>query len=155
VKQYILEVYQEDGTLEEEINMGTGNSYEIIDYVRQQVVRYRVRVESNDDPSLISYSNVVTKEIESVLWFPNAFTPNGDGLNDAFKPEGTLMQEFKMKIYNRAGNLLFETDDQESGWDGFYEGKEMPFNTYIYKIEAVDNIGKSFNQTGKVLLIRE
>jgi gliding motility-associated-like protein len=155
VKHYIIEVYQENGTLEEEINMGTSNTYEIQDYIRQQIVNYRIRVESNDDPPLISYSNIVTKEIESVLWIPNAFTPNGDGLNDFFKPEGTLMQQFNMKIFNRAGNLLFETGDQESGWDGLYNGKEMPFNTYIYDIEAIDNRGKSFNQTGKVLLMRE
>jgi len=155
VKHYIVEVYQEDGTLEEEINLGSGNFYDIQDFIRQQIMKYRIRVESNDDPSLFSFSNFVTKEIEPVLFFPNAFTPNGDGLNDSFKPEGTLMQQFSMKIFNRAGNLLYETDDQENGWDGFYDGKEMPFNTYIYEIEAVDNIGKSFNQTGKVLLIRE
>ncbi len=155
VKQYILEVYNEEGVIQEEINLGFGNYYEIPDFQKQQVVQYRIRVESNDDPPLISLSNFVIKRIESVLWMPNAFTPNGDGLNDSFKPEGTLMQDFNMKIYNRAGNLLFETEDQENGWDGLYDGKEMPFNTYIYKVEAVDNVGKSYNKTGKVLLIRE
>ena len=155
MKQYILEVYDEGGALQEEINLGSGNHYEIPDFLKQQVVQYRIRVESNDDPSLISLSNFVIKRIESVLWMPNSFTPNGDGLNDSFKPVGTLMLEFNMKIYNRAGNLLFETEDQETGWDGLYDGKEMPFNTYIYKVEAVDNVGKSHNQTGKVLLIRE
>jgi len=155
VKEYFLEVYDEEGTLEEEIDLGTGNIYEITDYIKQQIKKYRIRVESNDDPSLIAYSNFVIKQIESVFWLPNAFTPNGDGLNDAFKPEGTLMVEFNMKIYSRYGNLLFETEDQELGWDGTSNGTEMPFNTYIYRIETVDNIGKSYNQTGKVLLIRE
>lgn len=155
VKQYILEVYNEDGTIEEEINLGSGNNYEIPDFLKLQIVEYRIRVESNDDPSLFAYSNFVIKRIESVLWMPNAFTPNGDGLNDSFKPEGTLMQEFNMKIYNREGNLLFETEDQENGWDGIYDGKKMPFNTYIYKVEAVDNVGKSYNKTGKLLLLRE
>ncbi|MBR9999447.1 MAG: gliding motility-associated C-terminal domain-containing protein [Cyclobacteriaceae bacterium] len=155
VQQYILEVYQEDGTLEEEISMGTGNLYEIADYNSRQKMHYRIRAESNDDPALIALSNRVIKEIEPVLWIPNAFTPNSDGLNDTFKPEGTLMQEFSMKIFNRNGSLLFETVDQENGWDGFYDGEEMPFNTYIYIIEAVDNRGKSYNQTGKVLLMRE
>ena len=155
VKQYILEVYNEEGTLQEEINMGSVNYYEIPDFLKLQLVQYRIRVESNDDPSLMAYSNFAIKKIESVLWMPNAFTPNGDGLNDLFKPEGTLMQQFSMKIFNREGNLVFETEDQENGWDGMYDGKEMPFNTYIYIIEAVDHVGRSYNRTGKLLLIRE
>jgi gliding motility-associated-like protein len=155
VKQYVIEVYDEDGKLQEEINMGTSNYYEIPDFLKLQLVQYRVRAESNDEPSLVLFSNWAIKRIESVIWMPNAFTPDGDGLNDFFKPEGTLMQEFNMKIYNREGNLLFETEDQESGWDGRYDGDEMPLNTYIYRIEAVDNEGKSFRKTGKLLLIRE
>ncbi len=155
VKHYVLEIYNEEGKLQEEINMGSANYYEIPDYLKLELVQYRIRAESNDDPSQIAFSNFAIKRIESVLWMPNAFTPNGDGLNDSFKPEGTLMQLFNMKIFNREGNLLYETEDQEDGWDGMYDGEEMPFNTYIYIIEAVDNVGKSYNRTGKLLLIRE
>jgi gliding motility-associated-like protein len=155
VKQYILEVSEEDGTLIEEIQLGTGNFYVPTGYDKQQKIQYRIRAESNDDPVFISFSNILIREIEPFLMMPNAFTPNGDGLNDIYKPEGTPMQDFSMKIFNRSGYLLFETDDQEAGWDGIYDGEEMPLNTYIYIIEAVDNTGKTYKQTGKLLLIRE
>jgi gliding motility-associated-like protein len=155
IKQYVLEVYEEDGSLIEEINLGTGNFYSITDYISQQKTQYRIRAESNDDPVFVSFSNVVVKEVQPFLLMPNAFTPNGDGLNDSFKPEGTVMQEFSMKIFSRNGVLLFETEDQETGWDGLFDGEEMPFSTYIYIVEAVDNVGKTYRQTGKVLLMRE
>ncbi len=155
VNRYLVEVYDDQRVLQEEISMSTDNVYEIENYIKTQINEYRIKAESNDQPPQAAFSNYVLKQIESVLWFPDAFTPDGDGLNDVFRPEGTLMEEFSLKIYSRYGNLIFETTDQDAGWDGRVEGKEMPFNTYIYKTEALDHLGKAYNLTGKVLLIRE
>jgi gliding motility-associated-like protein len=154
VKQYIVEVYDESGLLQKEINVGLNKWYEDSAFLSQQINQYRIRAESNDQPSLISYSNYVIKQVESILWLPNSFTPDGDGLNDYFRPEGTQMREFLMQIYTRYGDLIYSTDDQNLGWDGTYNGEDMPAVTYIYKMEATDELDKKYNKTGQLLLIR-
>lgn len=154
IQQYIVEVYSENGSLVNEINVGGNKWYEDTTFLTEQSLLFRIRSESNDDPSQIAYSNFVVKEVEAILWIPNSFTPNGDGLNDFFKPEGTLMKEFEMKIYTRYGDLIYSTEDQNKGWDGTYNGKEMPAVTYIYRVKATDNLDKDINRTGKLLLIR-
>ena len=94
------------------------------------------------------------QQVESVLWLPYSFTPNGDGLNDFFKPEGTQMREFSMRIFTRYGDLIYSTEDQNLGWDGTYNGEDMPPVTYIYKMDATDELDKKYNKTGQLLLIR-
>ena len=66
--------------------------------------------------------------------FPNVFTPNGDGVNDIFQPvsKGSVRELEEMKIYNRWGKLIFETYDQQNGWDGTFGGKPQPSDVYIY-----------------------
>jgi len=154
VLQYIVEVYNENGIFQKEINVGLNRWYEDTTFLTQQINDYRIRAESNDDPSLIAYSNFVTKQAESVLWLPNSFTPDGDGLNDFFRPEGTQMKEFTIQIFTRYGDLIYTSEDQTMGWDGTFNGKDMPPVTYIYKMEATDELDKKYNKTGQLLLIR-
>lgn len=155
VKQYIVEVYDENGNFQNEVNVGRDNLFEDIESANQQIRQYRVRGESNDDPSLIVFSNFVIKVAESILIMPNSFTPDGDGLNDYFKPEGTEMEQYNLKIFTRYGNVIFETDDQNIGWDGTYNGDEMPPITFIYMVEAVDKLEKKYKMNGQVLIIRD
>jgi len=155
VKQYIVEVYDENGNFQNEVNVGRDNLFEDIENANQQIRQYRIRGESNDDPSLIVFSNYIIKVAESILIMPNSFTPDGDGLNDYFKPEGTEMDQYNLKIFTRYGNIIFETDDQNIGWDGTYNGDEMPPTTFIYIIEAVDVLGKKYNMNGQVLIVRD
>ncbi len=77
-----------------------------------------------------------------VLWggipffVPNAFTPNGDGLNDVFKaiPLYDYVKDFVLQIYNRWGQQIFESRGSTNGWDGTYQGKPMQQGTYVYRI---------------------
>jgi gliding motility-associated-like protein len=154
VQQYFVEVYNENGIFQKEINVGLNRWYEDTTFLTQQISEYRIRAESNDDPPLMAFSNFVIKQVESVLWLPNSFTPDGDGLNDFFKPEGTQMREFMMQIFTRYGNLIYTTEDQNLGWDGTYNGEDMPPVTYIYKMDATDELDKKYNKTGQLLLIR-
>ncbi|MCZ2140497.1 MAG: gliding motility-associated C-terminal domain-containing protein [Bacteroidia bacterium] len=89
---------------------------------------------------------------------PNAFSPDGDGLNDYFLPRDLLsagLTLFKMDIYNRWGELLFSTTSLDGkGWDGKYNGTPQPIGTYIYTINAEFKNGVKKTYKGNVTLIR-
>lgn len=91
------------------------------------------------------------------LYFPNAFSPNGDNLNDRFYPVGQLVQEFEMEIYDRWGKLIFISTEQNGGWDGQYGGIPVPEGVYVWKARwNRQNLGQmeSLSQTGSVTVIR-
>lgn len=86
-----------------------------------------------------SYVSVVI-EPDYMLYVPNAFTPNGDGLNDTFIPQGTFIDEFEMRIFDRWGNLVYKTNDMTQYWDGKTNtGNFLVLtDTYVYVIKAID-----------------
>jgi gliding motility-associated-like protein len=88
------------------------------------------------------------------IYVPNAFTPDNDGLNDTFKPESACLRDYSMFIYNRWGQLLFETRDIRVGWDGSYHGEKLPSNVYVYKIFYKDCMNRSKIKSGACALIR-
>lgn len=69
-----------------------------------------------------------------LLFVPNSFTPNGDGKNDTFFAKGTGIRDFKMSIYDRWGEKIFETEDITRAWDGTYKGKTVQEGTYAWLI---------------------
>ncbi len=91
------------------------------------------------------------------VFVPTAFTPNNDGKNDIFKVKSVCAQidNFNLKIYDRWGQLVFESKDISKGWDGRYNGKLQPIATYVYflsyKRHAVKDLER---QTGLITLIR-
>ena len=71
------------------------------------------------------------------IGIPDAFTPNGDQINDIIKVDGWgIKRLLEFRIYNRWGNEVFATDDINTGWDGYYEGKLQMTGTYVYMIKA-------------------
>ncbi len=92
------------------------------------------------------------------LNIPNSFSPNGDGMNDYFIPRQLLssgVQEFKMKIMNRWGELIFETSAIDGrGWDGTFGGKDQSVGVYVYMIEAKWRNGFRNSFTGNLTLMR-
>jgi gliding motility-associated-like protein len=86
---------------------------------------------------------------------PNAFTPNGDGLNDTFIPIIKAVSSFSMDIFNTWGERIYSTSDLESkGWDGTYKGQELPAGNYINRITYSSINGSLFEKTGGITLIR-
>ena len=85
---------------------------------------------------------------------PDAFSPNGDGINDVFKPSGTFYDNFQLIIYNRWGQSLYQTTDAASGWDGTLQGNRAPEGQYVYKVVITDSTGREFVKSGSVLLLR-
>jgi gliding motility-associated-like protein len=106
------------------------------------------------------YGCVTTDSIDiysnpgALVALPNAFTP-GTGVNNKFMiAKRGLVQLRHFRIYNRWGNLVFETTNIDAGWDGTYNGTPQPLGVYIYDIEAVTDSGTVFEKHGNVTLLR-
>ena len=85
---------------------------------------------------------------------PDAFSPNGDGVNDTFFVRGGPFKTLHLIIYNGWGEKIFETEDPEFGWDGTYKGKPEINGVYVYSVVATSVDGQDFDRSGKVTLIR-
>jgi gliding motility-associated-like protein len=92
----------------------------------------------------------------SEVWFPTAFTPNNDGVNDSFRPVGTSIASFHMSIYDRWGQLMFETDSMEIGWDGTTKGLLCPSGPYSYVVnyKGLDDPTTTRKKQGTFILMR-
>ncbi|MBL7703559.1 MAG: gliding motility-associated C-terminal domain-containing protein [Ferruginibacter sp.] len=91
------------------------------------------------------------------IYVPEGFTPNGDGNNDRLYPILVGIKKLNyFKVYNRWGNLLFETTSgrPEDGWDGTYKGKKQPVETYLWVVEGIDIDNITITKNGNTLLIR-
>ena len=153
VKEYLVEKLDETGKPYFSVNVG--NVLEYIDKgldTLEQVITYRVQAISTSDR--ISYSNLWQAEQKGAFYLPNAFTPNGDGLNDEFHAEGLFIKEFKMEIWNRFGEGVFAGTSFRQGWDGKVNGKVAPVDTYMYKVEATDKLGINYKRTGTLQLLK-
>jgi len=94
-------------------------------------------------------------EAEFTYFIPNAFTPNGDGDNDLFFGKGIGIDEFKMYLFDRWGNLIFEADDPSQGWDGkLASGVEAQMDVYVWKVIIRDVLGEEHTMRGHVSLVR-
>lgn len=90
------------------------------------------------------------------IFVPKTFTPNNDGKNDKIFPYLTPgIKVFNyFRIYNRFGNILFETRDYSMGWDGRYKGVDQPMGVYFWEVNYVDANGKKDAKYGQFLLSR-
>lgn len=94
---------------------------------------------------------------EPFVFIPNAFTPNGDGNNDVIYAQSTIVDETKdfiLRIYNRWGETVFETNDIKEGWDGTWRGKKLDPDVYDYYMEGFCIDGQNFIIQGNITLIR-
>lgn len=100
--------------------------------------------------------------VEETGFIPNLFTPNGDAVNDELKVFGLpSAKEFSLKIYNREGSILFQTNDVATaarGWDGKHKGVEQPGGVYYWKVAGLLQSGEKLllngKESGSVVLIR-
>ncbi len=90
------------------------------------------------------------------LYIPDAFSPNGDGKNETFKPVGQYIKNFEMYIFDRWGNKLYHTLDINQGWNGTVNGGSVisQEDTYVYKINVTDSQGKQHSFIGNVTIIK-
>lgn len=93
-----------------------------------------------------------------IFYVPNAFTPDGDQYNNTFQPvftSGYAPQSYTLLIFNRWGEVIFESRDPNIGWSGHYNGKIVKDGTYIWRIVFSESeTGNTIEKTGHVTLIR-
>ena len=155
VREYFVEKYDQDGNLINTTSVGTLQAFqEPIDQSQPQSLFYRIRAESDDQPALISFSNLLEVDLAAEVFLPNAFYP--DGVNNLFTVNSIFVTEYQLRIFNRWGELVHVSNQNGSGWDGTYSqtGKRAPMGTYIYNIEFTDTRNNTITQSGPVLLIR-
>ena len=100
----------------------------------------------------LSITLVVEECVEPFV--PNAFTPNGDNINDILYARVKDYQELRLIIYNRWGQEVFDTRDPEVGWDGTYRGRELPPDVYGYYVYVLCPDGVEYKKSGSISLIR-
>ncbi len=101
-------------------------------------------------------SSIIKVKPAFVIYIPNTFTPNGDGVNDGFFAKGVGINKFNIQIYDRWGHLLFETNDIDHAWDGNTKGSSEPIkqDVYVWRAQVVDVFNKNHELTGHVSLIK-
>jgi gliding motility-associated-like protein len=98
---------------------------------------------------------IVVEDCPSLIWFPNGFSPNGDGKNDTYKAVYDNVETYNLLIFDRWGSLVFESNDIDIGWDGNIDGTPAPTGVYVFKAQYWDE-QNAVNETitGMLTLLR-
>ncbi|HLO80560.1 MAG TPA: gliding motility-associated C-terminal domain-containing protein, partial [Chitinophagaceae bacterium] len=129
-------------------------------YNYNQEVEYKINMTSSAgcstvDTLLVRLVNATNPNVAADFFLPNAFSPNGDGRNDLFFPFAVNIREIRyFRIFNRWGELVFETKTLGEGWNGFYKGQKQTADSYFWTIEGISEEGKTINKYGNVLLVK-
>ncbi len=115
------------------------------------------------NPCLITYNEFgctdtacdnVQALIRPLLDVPNAFTPGRFGQNGVIAVRGFGIGRMEWKIYNRWGQVVFQTNNRKTGWDGTYKGQPQPMDVYAYTLDVEYTDGTKIRKTGDITLIR-
>lgn len=157
IRNYRLEVFNEATQSFEPVSDIGASFTEFIDRetdLPQREYCYRLLADESGGKELTSISNIVCVPIGPQIFYPNAFSPNGDQHNERFTITSLFVEEARIMIFNRWGEKLFESTDLNIGWDGLYKGKPVQEGVYVFRVEGIGYDGTLFSQAGTVTLIR-
>ncbi|MES2649594.1 MAG: T9SS type B sorting domain-containing protein [Bacteroidota bacterium] len=118
-------------------------------------VRYSVFVSNEAGCTDSAFITIKVFSTRPTVFVPTGFTPNGDGNNDILKPIAAGMKMIeRFIVYNRYGQVVFNTSTNGKGWDGRINGQLQQTSTYVWMVQAVDYTGKKYQQKGTATLIR-
>ncbi|MDE6548399.1 MAG: gliding motility-associated C-terminal domain-containing protein [Muribaculaceae bacterium] len=163
--EILFEAYVTDGVIHHEWQLTRDASFEEIDYrFTQQDLDYTFLEEgthylryigSNSDGSCEYISDTYEVTIgESDLKVPNAFSPNGDGVNDEWKVAYRSLLNFQCSIFDRQGHQVCYLTSPEQGWDGKVGGKIVDSGVFFYVIEATGTDGKKYKKSGDINIVK-
>jgi gliding motility-associated-like protein len=117
--------------------------------------RYRVTAFKLSNASLSSLSNVAEAIPNPTMYIPSAFTPNGDGVNDFFGVKAEGIKSFNLQIFNRWGEVVFESESITNLWDGSFKGERIKnTDVYVYQVKATGLNNKPLpEENGSVTLV--
>lgn len=121
-------------------------------YYCYRVIGYKNTI--NGKNQIISISNEDCAPVRSRIFAANAFTINGDNLNETFDIKGLYIRDYNIKIFNRWGDKVFESSDMNVDWDGYYNGQLSQMDAYIWIIKAIGVDDVNWPMTGTVTIIR-
>ncbi|RMG25652.1 MAG: gliding motility-associated C-terminal domain-containing protein, partial [Bacteroidetes bacterium] len=157
VANYLIEIHNDTIDKWVQVKMVSGQQTTYLDDhtdLDQPKYCYRITAIEQGGNLARSLSNEVCVPIKPNVFFADAFTPNGDGVNDKYLVKGMYVQTFNLKIYSRWGLLLFETDDIDKGWDGTFQGRNMPEGVYVYVAKGLGYNGVPYLYTGTITMFR-
>jgi len=129
---------------------------EVVTYTFTTSGTYYIKLYITDTALSVTYeSDAFTVIIsESELKVPNAFSPNGDGVNDVFKVKHKSLVKFNAVVFNRWGQELYKWNNPEEGWDGTSHGKAVKDGVYFIVVNAVGSDGIKYNHKGDINILR-
>ncbi|HYM93496.1 MAG TPA: T9SS type B sorting domain-containing protein, partial [Chitinophagaceae bacterium] len=115
---------------------------------------YNIQIKTNT--GCVTVDTLLVKTIEKVqVYVPTAFTPNHDGKNDLLRPVLMEIKDLRyFRIFNRWGQLMFETKTDRAGWDGTYKGTPQSTQVFVWEMQGIGVDGVTYMQKGSSLLIR-
>jgi gliding motility-associated-like protein len=156
VNSYVVQKFTQEGALLQTFDAGTTTTLidDEEDLLHQALIF--VVIANPSEPGIpASVSNRITVIKNPNLFYPRAFTPNSDNLNDVFNVYGQFIDEFEMSIFNRWGELMYTTTEISEGWDGNFKSNQMPEGTYTFIVKILDRAGRNIKESGSVLLLRK
>jgi gliding motility-associated-like protein len=136
VTTVINPVFKHDETTEFTITIGTDNGCRVVD-------------------TLLVLVPTASPDLKSDIFVPKAWSPNKDGHNDKLRPLTVNIKEiYYFRIFDRWGQLLFETNEIGKGWDGIFNGKQQVQDVYTWTLEAMGEDGKHYKRSGNSILLR-
>ena len=118
------------------------------------VVRAKGQLDCQTSANSRPETGKATNPLGNQVYIPNAFTPNNDGKNDVFMIYGNTIASAKMAIYTQWGQLIYQSDNVATGWDGTYKGVNQPIGVYVYMVEVQFTDGTNTMKKGTVTLLR-
>ena len=119
-----------------------------------QCYRIRAKKQTAGGQDTFSWSNEVCFDFDPVVWIPNAFSINNDGLNDDFRVVTGAIKTIEISVFNRWGELLYRSNDPTKGWDGTYQGNDCQLGVYMYLVKFTGFDDTLYTQSGTLHLLR-
>jgi gliding motility-associated-like protein len=135
---------------------GSTDTFTSVNHTYQHAGDFNVTLIATNDygcaDSVTLYPVIVVDN--GTVFIPNAFTPNGDGLNDMFKIYGTGIQSYTLSIYDRLGELVYQGDESTAGWDATFKGQPVNVAVFVYVVDITYDDGTKTNKKGDVTVVR-
>ena len=157
VLNYEIQVLNDDTGEYETVDIVPGTITRYADErttLNQSVYCYRILAYDASSRGAIAVSNEDCVVFAPNLYVPNAFTPNGDGKNELFTVVAPDLRNPELRIYDRWGELLYQTLNIDEGWDGTFKGSPVPEGVYVFVVTGIGTEGDPLTRSGTVTVIR-